>query len=91
MYRAYKRLLSFDTVSKSEIRTITAENLSDYMEYAKGRMRKKLLGAQEALAGNVSEVCIGSHSLQAVLNGAGTTIHRSVRPRTSLEMIRSHS
>src|SRR5436305_12092149 len=49
------------------IRTITAENLSEYMEYAKGRMRKKLLGEQEALAGTVSQVCIGSHSLQAVL------------------------
>lgn len=74
------------------IRIIAAESLSEYMGYAKGRMRKKLLGAQEALAGNVSQVCIGSHSLQAVLNDAGTTIRRSVRPCTSLEMVgRSHS
>src|SRR5947209_2286898 len=74
------------------IRTVAAENLSDYMEYAKGRMRKKLLGVQEALAGNVSEVYIGSHSLQAVLDEAGTSILRSIMPCTSLEMIgRSHS
>src|SRR5438270_2369014 len=85
-------LLADPQDTTSLIRTIAAENLSDYTEYAKGRMRKKLLGAQEALAGNVSQVCIGCHSIQAVLNGAGTTIRRSVRPCTSLEMIgRSHS
>jgi acetylglutamate/LysW-gamma-L-alpha-aminoadipate kinase len=64
------------------IHTIPAEDLSEYMSYAKGRMRKKLLGAQEALAGNVSQVCIGSQSLQAVLNGAGTTIRRESRSRS---------
>ena len=56
------------------IRTISAERIADYTEYARGRMRKKLLGAQEALQGGVSRVCIGSISLLDVLNGAGTTI-----------------
>lgn len=56
------------------IHTIPAEELADYMEYAQGRMRKKLLGAQEALQGGVPRVCIGSTSLLGVLNGAGTTI-----------------
>lgn len=56
------------------ISTIPAQHVADYMHYAQGRMRKKLLGAQEALQGGVSKVCIGSSSLLAVLNGAGTTI-----------------
>ncbi|MEO8955764.1 MAG: [LysW]-aminoadipate kinase [Ktedonobacteraceae bacterium] len=61
------------------IHTIPADELADYMEYAQGRMRKKLLGAQEALQGGVSRVCIGSISLLEVLNGAGTTIDSSLR------------
>ncbi|MFL5662854.1 MAG: [LysW]-aminoadipate kinase [Ktedonobacteraceae bacterium] len=56
------------------IRTIPAEKLAEFMQYARGRMRKKLLGAQEALQDGVSQVCIGSTSLLSVLNGAGTTI-----------------
>ena len=56
------------------IRTIPAVALADYMHYAQGRMRKKLLGAQEALQGGVPRVCIGCASLLAVLNGAGTAI-----------------
>lgn len=59
------------------IRTIPAERLDDYMEYARGRMRKKLLGAQEALQGGVSRVYIGSGSLQEVLHGSGTIIEAS--------------
>ncbi|HEX3641234.1 MAG TPA: [LysW]-aminoadipate kinase, partial [Ktedonobacteraceae bacterium] len=56
------------------IRTIPADQLEEYMSYAKGRMRKKLLGAQEALQGSVSRVCIGSESLRAVVEGYGTVI-----------------
>ncbi len=56
------------------IRTVPADRLADYMEYAHGRMRKKLLGAQEALQNGVPRVCIGHNSLVAVLNGAGTVI-----------------
>ena len=37
-------------------------------------MRKKLLGAQEALQNGVPRVCIGSDSLLDVLNGSGTAI-----------------
>jgi len=56
------------------INTIPAQELNEYMDYAKGRMRKKLLGAQEALRGGVQRICIGNSSLLAVLEGAGTTI-----------------
>ncbi len=56
------------------IRTIPADQLEMYMHYAKGRMRKKLLGAQEALQGSVSRVCIGCESLRAVVEGSGTVI-----------------
>lgn len=67
-------LLSNPEDANSLISTIPAERLDEYMHYAQGRMRKKLLGAQEALNGGVRRVCIGSVSLNAVLNGAGTTI-----------------
>jgi acetylglutamate/LysW-gamma-L-alpha-aminoadipate kinase len=52
------------------IRTIEADRFDEYMGYAQGRMRKKLLGAQEALRGGVQRVCIGSTSLLSVLDGA---------------------
>lgn len=55
------------------IRTISSHQLADAMEYARGRMRKKLLGAQEALRSGVPRVLIAS-SLQEALSGAGTTI-----------------
>lgn len=56
------------------ISDIASAELDEYMQYAKGRMRKKLLGAQEALNGGVRRVCIGSALLHEVLNGTGTTI-----------------
>lgn len=56
------------------IHTIQANQLDEYMHYARGRMRKKLLGAQEAVQGSVSRVCIGSASLREVLHGSGTII-----------------
>lgn len=55
------------------IRAVRADQLTDAMEYARGRMRKKLLGAQEALCGGVPRVLIAA-SLQDALNGMGTTI-----------------
>ena len=55
------------------MRAIPADELMDAMKYARGRMRKKLLGAQEALNGGVPRVLIAA-SLQHALNGAGTTI-----------------
>lgn len=63
------------------IRTIPAERIADFAEYAQGRMRKKLLGAQEAIQGGVPRVCIGSTSLVEVLNGVGTTIESSYSSR----------
>jgi len=56
------------------IRNLPADQLADYLGYAHGRMRKKLLGAQEALQGGVPRVCIGSASLLATLNGERTMI-----------------
>ena len=58
----------------SVINTIPTDQLADYVQYAHGRMRKKLLGAQEALQNGVPRVCIGSNSLLDVLDGAGTVI-----------------
>ena len=58
----------------SVISTIPTDQLADYVQYAHGRMRKKLLGAQEALQNGVPRVCIGSNSLLDVLDGAGTVI-----------------
>lgn len=55
------------------ISDIPADQIAHHMEYARGRMRKKLLGAQEALHGGVPRVVIGA-SLQGALSGAGTTI-----------------
>jgi acetylglutamate/LysW-gamma-L-alpha-aminoadipate kinase len=56
------------------IRSIPAHRLAEYVQYAHGRMRKKLLGAQEAVEGGVPQVCIGSTSLLNVLDGCGTII-----------------
>lgn len=67
--------------STTLIRTIPAERIADFAEYAQGRMRKKLLGAQEAIQGGVPRVCIGSTSLVEVLNGVGTTIESSYSSR----------
>ena len=58
----------------SVISTIPTDQLADYVQYAHGRMRKKLLGAQEALQNGVPRVCIGSNSLLDVLDGVGTVI-----------------
>jgi len=71
-------LLSDPQDHSTLIRTIPAERFEEYMTYAQGRMRKKLLGAQEALRGGVQRVCVGSTSLLSVLDGAGTTIDASL-------------
>ncbi|HEY7414146.1 MAG TPA: [LysW]-aminoadipate kinase, partial [Ktedonobacteraceae bacterium] len=54
------------------IRSIPADQFATYLPYAQGRMRKKLLGAQEALNGGVRRICIGSGSLLDVIQAAGT-------------------
>ncbi|MGH2479792.1 MAG: [LysW]-aminoadipate kinase [Ktedonobacteraceae bacterium] len=53
---------------------IDAEQLAHYTSYAQGRMRKKMLGASEALQKGVKRVYIGNTSLNELLNGAGTLI-----------------
>ncbi|HZU66291.1 MAG TPA: [LysW]-aminoadipate kinase [Ktedonobacteraceae bacterium] len=77
-------LLSNPEDSTTLIRTIPAGCLPDYMHYARGRMRKKLLGAQEALQGGVPRICIGSASLLDVLHGSGTIIEASSISRERL-------
>ena len=67
-------LLANSEDQASVISTIPTDQLADYVQYAHGRMRKKLLGAQEALQNGVPRVCIGSNSLLDVLDGAGTVI-----------------
>lgn len=67
-------LLSDPADHSTQIHKIPADQLDAYMTYARGRMRKKLLGAQEALRGGVRNVCLGSDSLLDVLHGSGTTI-----------------
>jgi acetylglutamate/LysW-gamma-L-alpha-aminoadipate kinase len=71
-------LLADPSDQNSLISGFSAHHMEEYMQYAQGRMRKKLLGAQEALRGGVPRVCIGNASFQDVLNGAGTTIEASV-------------
>lgn len=56
------------------LREMPAARLNEAFQYAQGRMRKKLLGAQEALSGGVARVCIGNAPLRALLNGAGTIL-----------------
>jgi acetylglutamate/LysW-gamma-L-alpha-aminoadipate kinase len=56
------------------IRSIGREQLDEYTAYAQGRMRKKMLGAREALEGGVERVLIGNAPLPALLRGEGTVI-----------------
>jgi [amino group carrier protein]-L-2-aminoadipate 6-kinase len=52
--------------------------LNDAMDWAAGRMKKKVLGAQEALQGGVGQVIIADGrvkgAIQTALNGSGTII-----------------
>jgi acetylglutamate/LysW-gamma-L-alpha-aminoadipate kinase len=67
-------LLTDPQDSNTTIPTIAAEKLDEYMPYAQGRMRKKLLGANEALQGGVARVLIGNAPLPDLLGGEGTVI-----------------
>ncbi|HEY0756343.1 MAG TPA: [LysW]-aminoadipate kinase [Ktedonobacteraceae bacterium] len=58
----------------SLIRYIEAGRLDEYSSCAQGRMRKKMLGAQEAITGGVARVHIGNAPLPELLAGSGTTI-----------------
>jgi len=63
---------------KSVIATIEKEKLGDYLPFAVGRMKKKLLGTQTAFDRGVRKVYWGdgriAHPIFNVLNGIGTVI-----------------
>ncbi len=62
----------------SLIENIPKAQLERYMEYAQKRMKKKILGASEAIAGGVKKVILGNANqtkpLSAALAGKGTVI-----------------
>ncbi len=62
------------------IRTLSANDLKTALEFAQDRMKKKILGAQEAIERGVQQVIIGdgrgSKPIKLALEGAGTVITR---------------
>lgn len=62
----------------SLIRSLPKSRLGEAQEYAQGRMKKKVLGAEEALTGGVAEVIIADgrvkNPVQNALQGNGTRI-----------------
>lgn len=64
----------------SFIPQVPASQLSQALEYAQGRMKRKVLGAQEALEQGVQRVIIGdgriTQPIQQALTGAGTVFTR---------------
>ena len=62
----------------SLIKTIPAGEVGDYLEFAQGRMKKKVLGAAEAVAGGVKRVVFGDargeKPIQKALSGQGTVV-----------------
>lgn len=58
----------------SLITSVAADDIGDAMQWARSGMRKKLLAAQEAIAGGVARVVIGQLPLEELLDGQGTCI-----------------
>jgi [amino group carrier protein]-L-2-aminoadipate 6-kinase len=60
------------------IRSLPIQKLEEALNYAEGRMKKKILGAQEALQGGVSRVIIADgrieNPISSALQGNGTVI-----------------
>ena len=60
------------------IREVPRERLSYFMEFAYGRMKKKVIAAKEALNGGVPRVVIASSQaadpVEQALRGVGTVI-----------------
>jgi acetylglutamate/LysW-gamma-L-alpha-aminoadipate kinase len=60
---------------------LAESQLDEALQYAEGRMKKKVLGAQEALAGGVSRVILADGRLEnpirAALAGKGTVCQKS--------------
>lgn len=71
-------LLRDPSDESSLIPTIAPDALHEYLDYAKGRMKKKLMAVREALAGGVRRVVLGDARLEQpvrqALAGRGTTI-----------------
>ena len=72
-------LLKDATDESSLIEDIPFHEMGTYAEYARGRMKKKILGATEALRQGVRQVIFADgridKPISAALNGRGTTIH----------------
>jgi acetylglutamate/LysW-gamma-L-alpha-aminoadipate kinase len=64
---------------------LSSDDISIALDYAKGKMKRKVLAAQEALAGGVPYVVIGDgragHPVQAALAGEGTHIRAATTAR----------
>lgn len=62
----------------SLVRSVNAKNMEEVMPLALGRMKKKLLGAAEAIAGGVERVVLGdariSEPVSRALTGVGTVV-----------------
>ena len=62
------------------IKDIELSDIDQYFEYAKGRMKRKLLAAKEALLGGVTRVILGDarvdFPITHALSGSGTVITR---------------
>ncbi len=71
-------LLSDFPDEASLIPEIPAERVEEYMEFAQGRMKKKVLGAADAVKGGVGRVVFGDarveRPISAALSGAGTVV-----------------
>ena len=65
-------------MSRSVLAEITRAGLEDATKFAQGRMRIKLLGAQEALDGGVGRVVLGDARIENPVSrglaGQGTVI-----------------
>ena len=72
-------LLKDPSDETSRIKEIKKEEIDTYLEIAKERMRKKLLGVKEAFIFGVQEVYLGDgrvkHPIINTLEGKGTIIH----------------
>jgi len=72
-------LLKNQADNKSIVRNINVNEIDDYIKkYAMGRMKKKLIGAKEAILNGVSKVIIAGAIKQSpltnALKGEGTII-----------------
>ncbi len=68
------------TDATSLIAQVTGGDMERAMNYAQGRMKRKVLGTQEALESGVRRVTIGdgrtASAITNALNGAGTVFTR---------------